>query len=220
QRARLLRPSERTRPGKVYQVLWALRLERHLDKQTILEQYLNRLPLGQAAVGVGAGAALSFGASAADLSLGQAALLAGIAPAPSSDNPLIAPGRARIRRALVLARVAASGYASGEAAARAAQEPVLARERRADFLAPHFTTRLLARDEPPPGGLWRTPLDLPLQTALEAEVRHTVETLRPEGARQAALVVLDNPTGEILAWVGSPDFWAATPGQGDMVVSP
>ena len=97
---------------------------------------------------------------------------------------------------------------------------MLARESRADFLAPHFTTRLLARDEPPAGGLWRTPLDLPLQTALEAEVRHTVETLRPEGGRQAALVVLDNPTGEILAWVGSPDFWADTAGQVDMVVSP
>ncbi len=220
QLARLLRPSGRTWPGKLYQVLWALRLERHLDKQTILEQYLNRVPLGQAAVGVDAAAALYFGASAADVSLGQAALLAGIAPAPSSDNPLISPSRARIRRTLVLARVAASGYASSEAAARAAQEPVLARESRADFLAPHFTTRLLARDEAPAGGLWRTPLDLPLQTALEAEVRHTVETLRPEGARQAALVVLDNPTGEILAWVGSPDFWADTAGQVDMVVSP
>lgn len=220
QLARLLRPSGRSWPGKLYQVLWALRLERHLDKQTILEQYLNRVPLGQAAVGVDAAAALYFGASAADVSLGQAALLAGIAPAPSSDNPLISPGRARIRRTLVLARVAASGYASSEAAARAAQEPVLAREDRADFLAPHFTTRLLARDEPPVGGPWRTPLDLPLQTALEAEVRHTVETLRPEGARQAALVVLDNPTGEILAWVGSPDFWADTAGQVDMVVSP
>jgi penicillin-binding protein 1C len=220
QLARLLRPSERTWTGKLYQALWALRLERHLGKQDILEQYLNRVPLGQAAIGVDAAAALYFGASAGDVSLGQAALLAGLAHAPSSDNPLVAPGRSRARRALVLGRLAALGYASAASTARAAAEPVLARDRRADFLAPHFTTRLLALDRPRPEGTWRTPLDLPLQTALEAEVRHTVETLRAEGARQAALVVLDNPTGEVLAWVGSPDFWADTAGQVDMVVSP
>ena len=220
QLARLLRPSGRTWIGKLHQALWALRLERHLGKQDILEQYLNRVPLGQAAIGVDAAAALYFDASASDVSLGQAALLAGLAHAPSSDNPLVAPGRSRARRALVLGRLAALGYASTASATRAALEPVLARDRHADFLAPHFTTRLLARGESSADGLWRTPLDLPLQTALEAEVRHTVETLRAEGARQAALVVLDNPTGEVLAWVGSPDFWADTAGQVDMVVSP
>ena len=66
----------------------------------------------------------------------------------------------------------------------------------------------------------RTSLDLPLQLTLEAEVRHTVETLSDRGASQAAAVVLDNATGEVLAWVGSPDFWADTAGQVDMVTSP
>ena len=51
-------------------------------------------------------------------------------------------------------------------------------------------------------------------------MRHTVETLADRGASQAAAVVLDNATGEVLAWVGSPDFWADTAGQVDMVVSP
>ena len=220
QLARLLRPGPRTWLGKVHQILWAFRLERHLDKQTILEQYLNRVPLGQAAVGVEAAAALYFGASASELSLGQAALLAGLAHAPSSDNPLVAPGRAQRARALALGRLGRQGYASADAIARAQAEAPLDRQGRAGFLAPHFTTRLLADRESPAEGVWRTSLDLGLQTALEAEVRHAAETLRARGARHAALVVLDNPTGEILAWVGSPDFWADTAGQVDMVVSP
>ena len=64
QLARLLRPVERTWYGKLHQTIWALRIERHLDKQQILEQYLNRVHLGQATVGVGAASALYFGASA------------------------------------------------------------------------------------------------------------------------------------------------------------
>ncbi|HMA38588.1 MAG TPA: penicillin-binding transpeptidase domain-containing protein, partial [Gemmatimonadales bacterium] len=93
------------------------------------------------------------------------------------------------------------------------------------FLAPHFTTRVLQWAERDaggamPGGEWRTTLDLGLQTALEAEVRHTVDVLRDKGVAHAAVVVLDNPSGQILAWVGSPDFFADTSGQVDMVVSP
>ncbi|HEY0037139.1 MAG TPA: penicillin-binding transpeptidase domain-containing protein, partial [Longimicrobium sp.] len=63
-------------------------------------------------------------------------------------------------------------------------------------------------------------LDAELQALLEAEVRHTVRALEDRGARQAAAVVLHNETGEVLAWVGSPDFWEAGAGQVDMVVSP
>src|SRR5439155_1051116 len=72
----------------------------------------------------------------------------------------------------------------------------------------------------PVDGLRRTSLDLALQTRLEAEVHHTVQIMRDRGVEQAAVVVLDNRTGEILAWVGSPDFWADSAGQVDMVVSP
>ena len=221
--ARMLRPIPRTWTGKLRQALWALRLERHLTKQAILEQYLNRVPLGQGAVGVDAAAALYFGASARELSLGQAALLAGLAHAPSSDNPLVSRRRASARRAYALARIRRDGYAEPAAVLRAAAEPLLEMPAGRPFLAPHFTTRVLARlagDAAPSSGTWRTSLDLALQETLEGEVRHTVETLRPAGVRHAAAVVLDNRTGGVLAWVGSPDFWADTAGQVDMVVSP
>ncbi|HET9040841.1 MAG TPA: penicillin-binding protein 1C [Gemmatimonadales bacterium] len=224
QLARLLLPTPRTWRGKVSQALWALRIERRLSKQAILEQYLNRVPLGQGAVGVEAAAVLYFGAHAAELSLGQAALLAGLARAPSGDNPLVAPRRARARRAVALDRLVANGFATPSTAERARAEPVLARASGA-FLAPHFTTLVAewqdrAEAGMPAAGAVRTSLDLPLQLQLEAEVRHTVETLADRGASQAAAVVVDNASGEILAWVGSPDFWADTAGQVDMVMSP
>ena len=228
QLARLLRPGgSRTWRGKVLQAFWALRLEAHLSKQQILEQYLNRVPLGQGTIGVDAAAVLYFNATAARLSLGQAALLAGLASAPSTDNPFVAPDRARSRRALVLGRIGRYGYATADALDCASREPLVAPRSSPPFLAPHFTSRVLQWMDSTTGGtggtgggIWRTSLDLPLQTALEAEVRHTVRSLADRGAREASLVVVDNRTGELLAWVGSPDFWADSAGQVDMVVSP
>ena len=220
QLARLYHGTPRSFTGKLRQMLQAWRLEWHLDKATILEQYLNRVPLGQGTVGVPAAAALYFNRGATDISLGQAALLAGLARAPSSSNPLASQSRAAQRRQVGLQRLAAVGYAAALDIQRAGQEPLLVPPRGGAFQAPHFTSRLLGQEEVvPPDGVWRTSLDLGLQTAVEAEVRHTVDLLRTSGARQAAAVVLDNRTGEILAWVGSPDFWADTAGQVDMVTS-
>jgi penicillin-binding protein 1C len=219
QLARLLRDSPRSIAGKLSQTLWALRLERHLSKQEILEQYLDRIPLGQATVGVESAAQLYFGRSATELSIGQAALLAGLARLPTAD-PLSAPDRAARRRTEVLQVLTRRGYTDSAGAERAMREPVVARAAGARFLAPHFTSQLLA--SPAIGaerGTWRTTLDQTLQQLVESEVAHTVAVLGERGARQAAAVVLDNATGDVLAWVGSPDFWADTSGQVDMVVS-
>jgi penicillin-binding protein 1C len=223
QTARLLVPTGRTVPGKLRQALWALRLEAHLPKRAILEQYVNRVPLGRASVGVSAAAELYFGASARELSLGQAALIAGIARSPARNNPFASPTRARARRDVVLARMRQLGLATAEEVARARTEPVLPPRTGSAFLAPHFTARLLQEADAghlPSDGTLRTSLDLELQALIEAEVRHTVRTLGDRGGRHAAAVVLDNATGEVLAWVGSPDFWEREVGQVDMVTSP
>lgn len=223
QLARLLRPLPRSIPGKVAQGLWALRLDAHLSKQRILEQYLNRVPLGQGAIGVEAASALYFGASARDLSTGQAALLAAVAGAPSRDNPLVNAKRAIARRHRVLQRMQRSGSLTAAEAESAALEPPLIASADRAFRAPHYTAALLgrlARDGRSPTGRLYTPLDLPLQESLEAEARHTVDMMRTSGVRHAAIVVLDNATGGILAWVGSPDFYEPVSGQVDMVISP
>lgn len=222
QLARIRRPSSRGVLGKVHQMMWALRIDAHAGKEQILEHYLNRVPLGQGAIGVSAAAALYFDASAAHLSLGQAALLAGIASGPTSSNPLQSAERAATRRQVALRRMVALGYADAAAASAAAIEPVAAAHSGSPFLAPHFTSRLLAlsRDSAWTDRTLRTSLDLPLQQALEAEVRHTVAILAESEVREGAAIVLDNRSGEILAWVGSPDFWSDTAGQVDMVASP
>ncbi len=222
QLARLLLPIDRGWGGKLRQAIWALRLEHHLSKQQILEQYLNRVPLGEGTIGVSAASALYFGASASQVSLGQAALLAALARAPSGQNPLVSPSKAAERRALGLQQLAATGYATVEETSRAEAEPLLGEDPANRFLAPHFTSRVLQwaeRDGVAFSGKWRTSLDLDLQAELEAEVRHTVQQLADRGVKHAATVVVDNRTGEILAWVGSPDFWADTAGQVDMVVN-
>ncbi len=226
QTARRLHPTPRTIPGKIVQTLWALRLGAHLSKQELLEQYLNRVQLGQGAVGVESGASLYFGASAREVSVGQAAMLAGLAHAPSADNPLVSPRRARARRALALARMRGAGVATESDVALALEEPVLVAAAGQRFLAPHFTTHFLASLDSAmvPGArddaALRTSLDYALQNDVELEVKRTVLDLRERGVEQAAAVVLDNRTGEILAWVGSPNFWADTAGQTDMVISP
>ncbi len=218
QLARLLRPRSRGWASKIGEAFWALRLEQHLTKQEILEQYLNRVQLGQAAVGVGAAANLYFGAAASEISLGEAAMLAGLAHAPSRDNPLVSAKRAASRRSVALTRMRRAAAITGTDAERARAEPVLRRRMNAPFLAPHFTSRLLqehgARD-----AMLHTTLDAELQRELEAETRHAVEMLAGREVQHAAVIVLDNRSGDVLAWVGSPDFWAEQNGQTDMVIS-
>jgi len=223
QLARLLQPAERSWTGKIAQAMWALRLEAHSSKQQIMEQYLNRVQLGQGTVGVSAASALYFGASASEVSIAQAATLAGLAHAPSRDNPQVSPARARRRQAVALARMRRLGFATRDDIARAREESLGSMGRVTPFVAPHFTTRVLSwlADSTSLGGdgRVRTSLDIEMQRELEAEVRHTVDVLRDRNVEEAAAVVLDNETGEVLAWVGSPDFWAPKDGQTDMVVS-
>jgi penicillin-binding protein 1A len=97
--------SERTLRRKLKEVFLALRLERSFTKQEILTLYLNRIFLGQRAYGVGAAAEVYFDKPARDLSLAEAALLAGLPRAPSHDNPVASVERARARRSYVLRRM-------------------------------------------------------------------------------------------------------------------
>ena len=219
QLARLVAGHDRDWGGKFAQALWAIRLDAHLSKQQILEEYFNRIQLGQNIVGLAAATTTYFGAAPSQLSIGQAATLAGMAHAPSRDNPQSSPSRARARRDVALARMRRVGLITGEDVAQARLEPVGLGRGRPPFLAPHFTTRVLAKMPETSNAVVRTSLDADLQQRVEDEVRHTVAMLKDEGVAQAAAVVIDNASGQVLAWVGSPDFWAERDGQTDMVVS-
>ena len=96
---------ERTYTRKIKEILLALRIEKQLSKQEILELYLNKIYLGQRAYGVGAAAEVYYGKKAADLTLEEVAMIAGLPKAPSKFNPVNNPERATVRRNYVLGRM-------------------------------------------------------------------------------------------------------------------
>lgn len=101
---------QKTYTRKLKEVFLALKIERELSKQDILDLYLNKIFLGNRAYGVGAAAEVYYGTDVNHLTLAQAAMIAGLPQAPSTANPLIDPQRALARRSYVLGRMQADGY--------------------------------------------------------------------------------------------------------------
>lgn len=208
--------------GKVEEGLWALRLDLHVEKTTLLRAYLDRVPLGRNTVGVDAAAQVFFGRRAALLSPAQAALLAGMAHAPEHEDPLKNPNPARARRNGVLLRMRDAGSIDDEVYGRAVNDTLpTAREPDEAMLAPHLATRL--RSEMRPGvGVVQTTLDTGLQRAVETILQEEIlrGPHREDGLQHAAVVVVDNHSGEVLAWAGSADFDDdATLGKNDGVIA-
>ncbi|HEY0839565.1 MAG TPA: penicillin-binding protein 1C [Vulgatibacter sp.] len=209
QLARRLVPRERTFAGKSIEALWALRLSAHLPKERILREYLDRVPLGNSIFGVEAAAQVYFGRPAARLSAAQAALLAGMARSPARLDPFRHEEAARRRMGQVLDRMSDLGWLDPEEARVAAASSLDLVPKAAAFGAPHLVTAV-ARSLGALGidGAVRveTTLDPSLQADVEEMVREELRTLAPHRVGQAAVVVIDNPTGEVLAYVGSADF--------------
>ena len=118
--------NEKTYMRKINEIYLALKIERELSKQEILELYLNVIYFGHRAYGVGAAAQVYYGSSVADLSLPQMAMIAGLPKAPSTTNPVTDPERARARRAYVLGRMLEVGYIDRQAYGTAVETPVTA----------------------------------------------------------------------------------------------
>jgi penicillin-binding protein 1C len=209
QLARRLVPRERTLAGKVREALWALRLSAHLDDERLLVEYLDRVPLGHSIHGVEAAAETYFGRPAARLSAGQAALLAGLARSPLASDPYRRPDRAAARMRQVLDAMVATGALSPAETRLAAEAPLDLVPREVAFRAPHLV-EALARTLDAAGlgaaTTLETTLDPALQAEVEAAMREELSGLAEREATAAAAIVVDNATGEVLAYVGSPDF--------------
>lgn len=215
QLARLLRGETRrgSWTAKLAEAWDAWRLERRLGKEAILEQYLNRAPYGSQCTGIGSAAELFFGKRPDRLSLAEAALLAGLTRAPDAYSPYRHPEAARARRQTVLRRMHELGVITDEDFARALAEPVALQPERMPWHAPHFLAALAdGTFGPLPAGLGTvtTTLDLDLQQAAEGLVRSHLARLQAHNARQAAVIVLELPRGEVRAWVGSSDFFSTS----------
>lgn len=106
--------SEQTLKRKLYEILLAWKIEQNLTKDQILEVYMNQIYLGQRAYGFASAAQIYFGKSLHDISIAEAAMLAGLPKAPSANNPVVNPKRARARQQYILQRMHKLGYITDE----------------------------------------------------------------------------------------------------------
>ncbi len=214
---------QRTLQRKLKEMWLAWRLERSASKQKILSLYLNHTYYGNFAVGIGAAAEAYFGSDISDLDTAQCALLAGLPQNPAAYNPLTNFAAAKVRQKTVLSLIAKNGYLSPQEAGKAAREPLsFAASPAFPIRAPHFVMlvqqileRELGIERVRAGGLKvTTTIDLGWQEQAEAVVRRQLQQMqaKPEKpvslhANNAALVALNPQDGQILAWVGSPNYF-------------
>jgi penicillin-binding protein 1C len=201
---KLTEPRPRGLWTKIVQARHALYIEEQLDKDEILEQYLNRAPFGGNIVGIEAAARRYFAKSTADLTLSEAALLVGLPQSPSRLRPDRHFGRAINRRNYVLEEMRAGGFATDDQISTALAQEISVVKRPSPFLAPHFCD-LVTRMRPHEPSI-TTSLDLDLQSLAEDALRARLEELKDQGISGGAIVVLDVKTGTIRAMVGSPDY--------------
>ena len=191
--------------GKLLQMWDAQRIEAGSGKRDILAAYVNRAAMGGNVYGIEAAARIYFGVPASDLDLAQAALLAGIPNDPAGLDPRSHWSAARARQRYVLDRMRRDGAITPERARLAASEQIHLRvrgERLADVQQLLF--RLASS---PAGGRIRTTIDLPLQRYVQAQAQEVVGALSSRNVTQAAALVVDNRTGEVLAYLGSLDYF-------------
>jgi penicillin-binding protein 1C len=186
----------------------AIELEARMSKDEILEQYLNRVPMGNGIVGVARAAEVYFGHDVSELSLAEAALLAGIPQAPSITEPRRHLARALRRRSYVLDRLLELERASrAEITAARESVPMIRRAAPRPYGAPRFVDRVLAtrsRDALISSPL-RTTLDAERNAEAETLLLAAIEPLRSRGAENAAAIALDARTGAVLVYVGAAD---------------
>jgi len=206
---------DKTLQRKYSEAMLAVALERRLSKNDIFALYCNEIYLGQrdavAVRGVKEAARIFFGKELKDLTLPEAATLAGMIQSPAHYSPVRHPDEARARRNLVLGAMQQNGWITAEQNASASAEPiVVAPVAVENSLAPYFVdyvNRLAESQFETSGATQRiyTTIDLELQHAAEAALKRQLDrldTLKP----QAALVALDPHTGDVLAMVGGRNY--------------
>lgn len=211
----LLTP-ERTIKRKVREFLLTFLVEGIYSKDQILEMYLNQIPYGSTAYGIESASELYFGKAAKDLSLAEATLIAGLPQSPTRYSPFGAhPELAKERQKEVLNQMVKNGYLGQEEADKVFKEEIKYAEIKAP-VAPHFA--LWVKDQlvekygekmVEQGGLRvTTTLDLDLQNFAQEAVATEVAKLKKQKVGNGAALVTHPSTGEILAMVGSKDYFA------------
>ncbi len=220
-----LQTGTRSYRRKVQEAFMSLVLERRASKDEILELYLNDVYLGQrgsfAIHGVAEASRLFFGKDVANLTVGEAALIAGVIQNPGLHSPFVNPRNAVERRNVVLRAMADEEYITPDVADRSSREPLQVSARGVDNEAPYFVDMVGQEIADKFPGLTaqensvdvHTTLDINLQRIALDAVRdglaHVDDMLarrKRKGRAQAALLAVDPRTGEILAMVGGRSY--------------
>lgn len=223
QLARMVQPRFRSARGKLRELIDALRLNARLGKAKILELYLSNVPYGRGAEGIESAAFVYFGKRTKALTPYEAGVLAVLPRAPARLDPAVNPEG--------LTETATRAFLRGPLGKGSRPEELLAlfvscvsasARGRLPTAAPHFV-----RDAVRPllstgtSGAVHTTLDSTVQGVLEAAIRDALEGWRDSRLTNGAGLVLNVRTGEILAWMGSADFWNLEDhGQMDGVIAP
>jgi len=208
--------TERTYRRKIREAIMAIRFTQRYSKQEILMMYLNNVYYGNRAYGIDAAAQAYFNKFAWELNLAEASMLAGLPQAPSVYDPTKNFELAKQRQRYVLDRMVELGMITKEEADAAFAEPLYPQSREGRYnLAPHFVNFVIDYLEQKygpaavyRGGLMvRTSLDIQAQQAAEEIVKRRIEQLAPYHVNNGALVAMLPWSGEIIAMVGSADFY-------------
>ncbi|MHA3770261.1 penicillin-binding protein 1C [Verrucomicrobiota bacterium sgz303538] len=215
QLVKLARPGPRTIARKIQEIWLALRIEQTWSKDRILTEYLNRLDYGNLQIGIASASRYYFHKPPSDLSTAEAAFLAGLPKAPSRLDPHSNFKGARERQRWVLARMQANGCIDAIAHEDAVSEPLRLAKPAREFEAPHFVDLLLKRRGivPAHGGRIYTTLDLELNRFVERSLAEQLQKIADKHATSGAVVVIHNPTGDVLALAGSGDYFRPGAGQ-------
>ncbi|MEZ5809937.1 MAG: penicillin-binding protein 1C [Rhizobiaceae bacterium] len=204
QLARLIEPREgRSLVAKLRQMARAVQIERRLGKDEILEAYLTLAPYGGNLEGVRAASLAWFGKEPKKLLLSEAALLVALPQLPEQRRPDRHGAAAKAARDRVLNRMADARIIAASEIARAARQPVPRIRRALPAFAPHLAD--LARAKAPDARTHETTIDRRIQAGLEAVARAAARRLGPTVS--TAIILADATTGEILAEVGSADYF-------------
>ncbi len=211
----LLTP-ERTFKRKIKEVILSLITEKKFAKDEILQMYLNEVGYGGAAYGIEEASQMYFGKSVKDLNLAECALLAGLPVSPSRFSPFGAqPEKAKERQKLVLQRMREENFITVQEEKEVSTQELHFAPQRTDIKAPHFVMyvkELLAQkygervvEE---GGLEvKTSLDLDVQETAQQIVSEEIEKIKNLRVGNGAVLVTDPQTGEVLAMIGSKDYF-------------
>jgi 1A family penicillin-binding protein len=200
---------------KFLEAVYSIRLSNLYSKNQILELYINRIYYGNLAYGVQSAALNYFGKNIFDLDLAESALIAGLPQSPSAYNPYVNFDQSKKRQKYVLDQMVKYGFITKEEADVANTEPIKLRPNKIKIKAPHFVHYVIAQLEDQfgegmvtNGGLSViTTLDYNLQQKAENTISRHVNLLKNNNVTNGALVALDVKTGQIMAWVGSKDYF-------------